>query len=124
MNALPLISAIVVVVVIFFWLVASFTIRAWNTSGKFSSHDRWALITSFFTAVSAFALATLLINWLLIPGALWLVALTLLAVGVVGAVMRWPTLPWFAEGANTRMHYFNVAVDLLISLLLIVVAFV
>lgn len=123
MNALPIISTIVVVA-IFFWLVISFTAKAWNAGGKFSSRDRWALITGFFTAVSAFAIASLLINWLVVPAMLWLLAVGLLAGGVVGAVMRWPTLPWFAEGANTRRRSFNVAADLLISLLLIGVAFV
>jgi hypothetical protein len=123
MNVFSLISAIVVAV-IFCWLVVSFTLRACKAEGKYADHDRWALITSFFTAVSAFALASLLVNWLLIPGALWVVAVTLLAGGVVGAVMRWPTLPWFAEGVNTRRRSFNVVADLLISLLLIGVAFV
>jgi len=123
MNALPIVSTIVVVA-IFFWLVISFTVTAWKAVGKFSSRDRWALITGFFTAVSAFAIASLLINWLVVPAALWLLAVGLLAGGVVGAVVRWPTLPWFAEGVNPRKRAFNVAADLIISVLLIGVAFV
>lgn len=123
MNVLSLIGPIVMVA-IFLWLVVSFPLRAWRRGSKIASLDRWTLITSFFTAVSAFAIASLLINWLVVPAAIWLLAVGLLAGGVVGTVVRWPTLPWFAEGANTRKHYFNIAADLLISLLLIVVAFV
>ena len=123
MNAVPLISTIVVVA-IFVWLVLSFTVRAWKVGGRFASRDRWAIITGFFTAVSAFALASLLINWLVVPAAIWLVAVILLAGGVIGAVMRWPTLPWFAEVVNIRRRTFNVAADLLISLLLIGITFV
>ncbi|HEY8600698.1 MAG TPA: hypothetical protein VIL85_19835 [Thermomicrobiales bacterium] len=123
MNAFSLIGPIVMVA-IFLWLVVSFPLRAWRSGGKNASLDRWALITSFFTAVSAFALASLLVNWVIVPAAVWLLAVGLLAGGVVVTVMRWPDLPWFAEGVNQRKRAFHVAADLIISVLLIGVVFV
>ena len=81
-------------VVLFFGLVAMFVIRAWKAHGRLSARDRWALVTSFAVAITSFAVAPLLINWVMVPTAIWLVAVALLAGGVVGAVLRWPELAW------------------------------
>ncbi len=58
--------------------------------------DRWALITSFAVALTTFVAAPLVINWVMVPTVTWLIAVALLAGGVVGAVLRWPELAWFA----------------------------
>ena len=76
-DILPLVSTFVVLA-IFLALVVDFAIRAWRGRGKLSVTDRWALISGFVTAVTTFALANLLINWVVVPTALWLVAVGLL----------------------------------------------
>jgi hypothetical protein len=92
----------VLALVLFFGLVALFVTRAWKPHGRLSARDRWALLSSFAAAVTAFAAAPLLINWVVVPTALWLVAVALLAGGVVGAVLRWPELAWFAGTRPVR----------------------
>ena len=86
---------------LFFGLVARFVIRAWKGHGRLSGRDRWALITSFAVASTTFVIAPLLINWVIVPTAIWLIAVALLAGGVVGAVLRWPELAWFT-GTHPR----------------------
>ncbi len=83
-------------IAIFLGLVVAFVIRAWKGRGKLAARDRWALITGFVAAVTGFAIASLLIDWVVVPVAVWLAAVGLLAGGVAGAVLRWPRLPWFA----------------------------
>ncbi len=70
--------------------------RAWKADGRLSARDRWALITSFAVVITTFVIAPLLINWVMVPTAIWLIAVALLTGGVVGAVLRWPELAWFA----------------------------
>ena len=82
---------------LFFGLVARFVIRAWKGHGRLSGRDRWALITSFAVALTTFVIAPLLINWVIVPTVIWLIAVALLAGGVVGAVLRWPELAWFSD---------------------------
>ncbi len=84
----------IIALVLFFGLVARFVIRAWKAHGRLSGGDRWALITSFAVATTTFVVAPLLINWVMVPTAIWLIALALLTGGVVGAVLRWPELAW------------------------------
>jgi hypothetical protein len=86
----------ILAVALFFALVARFVIRAWKAHGRLSGRDRWGLITSFAVASTAFVIAPLLINWVIVPTAIWLIALGLLAGGVAGAVLRWPELAWLA----------------------------
>ena len=81
--------------VLLFALVALFVVRAWKARGRLSGRDRWGLITSFVAAVTTFTIARLLVNWVSAPPALWFVAVAALTAGVVGAALRWPTLPWF-----------------------------
>jgi hypothetical protein len=111
------------VFVVFFALVAAFVIRAWKARGKLCGRDRWALITGFITAITGFAIAALLINWTVIPVGIWLVAIGLLASGVVGAVLRWPELHWFAEGAKPTRRIKGAIANLCICALIIGVAY-
>jgi len=113
----------IVTIVVFLALVAAFAVRAWKVHGKLSARDRWALITGFVTAVTGFAIASLLINWVVVPIAIWLVAVGLLALGVVGAVLRWPDLEWFA-GTKPIGRAIAVIASLFIGALIIGVAFI
>src|SRR5919199_6288781 len=83
-----------IAVALFFALVARFVIRAWKAHGRLSGRDRWSLITSFAVASTTFVIAPLLINWVIVPTAIWLIAVALLAGGGVGAVLRWPEVAW------------------------------
>ncbi len=111
------------VLTLFLALVVAFVVRAWKARGKLSARDRWALITSFVTAVTGFAIASLLVNWVVVPVAIWLVAVGLLAGGVVGAVLRWPELAWFA-GTKPIGRTIAVIANLFICALIIGVAFI
>lgn len=84
-------------VVLLFTLVALFAVRAWKPKGRLSAPDRWALITSLAVAITVFAFARLLVNWVTLPTAVWFSAVVLLAAGVAGAVLRWPALAWLAS---------------------------
>jgi hypothetical protein len=110
-------------VVLFFALVARFVIRGWKAQGRLSARDRWALITSFAVAVTTFAIAPLLINWVIVPTAIWLIAVALLAGGVAGAVLRWPELVWFA-GSHALRRAIRVAATLVSCALIIGVALI
>jgi hypothetical protein len=83
-----------IAVALFFALVARFVIRAWKAEGRLAGRDRWALIASFVVAATTFVIAPLLINWVLVPIVVWLVAVALLVGGVAGAALRWPELAW------------------------------
>jgi hypothetical protein len=108
-------------VALFFGLVAMFVIRAWKAHGRLSARDRWAVVTSFAVAITSFAVAPLLINWVIVPTAIWLIAVALLAGGVAGAVRRWPELAWFASTHPLR-RTIGVGFTLLICMLIIGVA--
>ena len=109
-----------IAVALFVGLVARFVIRAWKAHGK-AGDDRWAVITSFAVAVTMFVIAPLVINWVLVPTALWLIALAVLAGGVAGAVRPWPELAWFA-GTHPVRRAIGVGVTLLSCMLIIGVA--
>jgi len=109
------------VLALFLALVGAFVVRAWKARGKLAARDRWALITGFVAAVTGFAIASLLIDWVVVPVAIWLVAVGLLAGGVVGAVLRWPELPWFA-GTKPIRRTISVVASLFICALIIGVA--
>jgi hypothetical protein len=86
----------VIALALFFGLVTLFAVRSWKPEGRFSGRDRLALVTSFAAAGAAFVAARLLVNWVVVPTAVWLAAVALLAGGVVGAARRWPELAWSA----------------------------
>ncbi len=111
----------IVTIALFLALVVVFVIRSWKARGKLAARDRWALITSFVAAVTGFAIASLLINWVLVSPAIWLVAVGLLAGGVIGAVLRWPGLTWFA-GTKPIGRSIAVSASLFICALIIGVA--
>ena len=72
-------------------------IRAWKAHGRLSGRDRWTLITSIAVAITTFVIAPLLINWVIVPTAIWLIAVALLTGRVVGAVLRWLELTCFTD---------------------------
>jgi hypothetical protein len=105
------------------WLIAAFIIDAWRAQGAAPNRDRWGLVARFVAALAGFAMAWLLINWVTMPTAVWLVAVALLASGVFGATLRWPALPWFA-GTMSWARMLGLVANLAICALIIAVAFV
>lgn len=110
---------------IFLILVGAFLIRAgapWiKAQSRWVAHDRWTLITGFVTAVTAFAIVSLPLDEVVIPEAIWLVGVGLLAGGVFGAVLRWPELPWYV-GTKPLRRVISVSATLGMGALLIGVA--
>lgn len=109
------------VVTLFVALVGRFTIGAWKAQGRLSGHDRCALITSFAVAGATFVSAPLLINWVVVPSGVWLIAVGLLSVGVVGAVLRWPELAWVTSMRPLR-RALGTSVTLLSCALMVALA--
>ena len=85
---------------IFLMMVAYFVIRAcisWvSNQSALAARDRWELITGFVIAVTAFAIVSLPLAEVVVPGVIWFVGIGLLASGVGGAALRWPDLAWYA----------------------------
>ena len=106
---------------LFFAMVARFVIREWKAQGRLSGRDRWALITSFAVAATTFVVAPLLINWVMMPTLIWLVAVALLAGGVVGAALRWPDLAWHS-GTRPIWRAIRVGATLVSCVVIITVA--
>ena len=106
---------------LFVALVALFVLRAWTAHGRLAARDRWAVITSFAMASTTFVLARLLINWVMVPTVLWLIAVALLSGGVVGAARRWPELAWFG-GTHPIRRALGVGATLVSCALIIGVA--
>jgi hypothetical protein len=110
---------------IFLILVGAFVIRAgapWIKAGsRWVARDRWALVTGFVTAVTAFAIVSLPLDEVVIPGPIWLAGVGLLAGGVFSAALRWPDLPW-TVGTHPIRRVISVSATLGIGALLIGVA--
>ena len=111
----------ILAVILFLGFVALFVIRAWKAHGRLAAGDRWALVTSFAGAITTFVVAPLLINWVLVPTAVWLMAVALLAGGVVGAMLHWQELARFS-GSHPIRHAIGVGATLVSCTLIIGVA--
>ena len=110
-----------IAVALFCALVGRFVMRAWKAQGRLSGRDRWSLIASFAVASTTFVVAPLLINWVIVPTAIWLLAVALLASGVAGAALRWPELAWFS-GTHPTLRAIGVGATLAACLLIACVA--
>ncbi len=113
----------ILVIIIFLALIAAFVVRVWSGQGRLAARDRWALLTGFVTAATAFAIVSLPLDVLVIPEIAWLIGVGLLAGGVAGAVLRWPDLSWYA-GTNPLARAVGVIATLCFGALLIGVAVV
>ncbi len=111
----------ILVSIIFLVLIAAFVVRVWSGPGRLAARDRWALLTGFVTAVTAFAIVSLPLDVLVVPMAIWLIGVGLLAGGVIGAVLRWPELPWYG-GTKPIRRAISVIATLCMGALLIGVA--
>ena len=113
------------VITMFLTLVGAFVLQACaplaKVQGWLVARDRWALLTGFVTAVTAFAIVSLPLEEVVVPGTIWFVGVGLLAGGVVGAVLRWPDLTWYA-GTKPRRRAIGVVSTLCVYALIIRVA--
>jgi hypothetical protein len=113
----------ILAVALFIALVAGSAVRAWKAQGRLSGGDRWALLTGFAVATTACVTAPLLINWVVVPTVIWLIAVGLLSAGVAGAVLRWPELSWRA-GAHPLRRALRIGATLVSCVLIITMALV
>ncbi len=111
----------ILVSIIFLALIAAFVVQVWSGQSRLAARDRWALLSGFVRAVTAFAIVTLPLDVLVIPETTWLSGVVLLAGGVGGAVLRWPDLSWYA-GTHPLRRMIGVSATLCICLLIIGVA--
>ncbi len=98
-----------------------FVMRVWGVRGRAAARDRWDLIAGCAVAVAMFVFARLVINWVLVPVAIWNGAVVLLASGVIGAVARWPALPWLIS-THRPQRTIRVGITLLVCALVMGVA--
>ncbi len=116
-------------ITIFLILVGTFVVRVGarvpaghtNVPTWLVARDRWGLITGFVIAVTAFAIVSLPLAVVVVPGVVWFAGIGLLAGGVLGAVLLWPDLAWYA-GTNPLRRMIGVIPTLCICLLIIGVA--
>ena len=115
----------ILVITVFLTVVGAFVLRAgapWlNAQSRVVARDRWSLLTGFVTAITAFAMVSLPLEEVVVPGTIWFIGVGLLAGGVVGAVLRWPDLTWYA-GTKPRRRAIGVVSTLCICALIIGVA--
>ena len=115
------------VIPIFLTIIGAFVMRAcaaWvNAQSRLVARDRWSLLTGFVTAITAFAIVSLPLEEVVVPGAIWFVGVGLLAGGVVGAVLRWLDLTWYG-GTKPRRRAIGVVSTLCVCALIIGVAVV
>ena len=104
------------------WLISAFTISAWRTHGSAIDRDRSRLLARFASALTVLAMAWVTMNWVTTPIVAWLLGVALLAAGVFGMVLRWPTLPWFAE-TSSPVRAFGLATTVGMCTLIIAVPF-
>ena len=100
------------------WLIGAFVVGVWLTSGSLAARDRWALIVRFAAAVAGMAMAWLNANWVVIPAAVWFVAVALVSVSVVRAALRWPDLRWFEKPTQTKQHALGALTTLVMCTLI------
>lgn len=83
-------------------VVAMFAAQAFNRREGRGHASRWDLALDALNTVVALAAARLLIAWGEVPPWVWLLFVAAFAVGAVGAVRRWPDLPWFRPVRSVR----------------------
>lgn len=115
----------ILVITVFLTIVGTFVVRAcasWlNAQSRLVARDRWSLLTGFVTAITAFAIVSLPLEEVVVPGTIWFSGVGLLAAGVVSAVLRWPDLTWYA-GTKPRRRTISVVSTLCVCALIIGVA--
>lgn len=115
----------ILVILLFLSTVSTFMIRACIPTAlapsRLVAQDRWGLITGFALAVTAFAIVSLPLEALVVPDEIWLVGVALLAVGVFGAMLRWPDLTWY-RGRHPRSRAIGVTVTVCFCALVLTLA--
>ncbi len=77
----------------------SLAVSTWRAKG---TNDRASLLSHSTMLIALVAFARVHMWWSAIPVALWFVTVLCAAIGVLGAVLRWPDLPWLGETKRKR----------------------
>lgn len=77
----------------------SLTVSTWRAKG---TNDRASLLSHGAMLITMVAFARAHLWWAAIPTVFWFLMVAAAALGVLGAVLRWPGLPWLQETRRKR----------------------
>ena len=114
------ISAVVVGVLALF-VPGTFAFSVWTEKEARRSRSRVDLVIAALNSVVVLVVVHQLLPWSSVPVALWLLPVLLVAAGVVGAVLRWPALPWLRPDRSHRRVVADVVLEVVVAAAVVVV---
>jgi hypothetical protein len=111
----------VVIGVIALVYTGGFALSAWTDKEARRARSRVDLLVAALNSVVALVLLHQLLPWSSVPVVLWLLPVLLVAGGVVGAVLRWPGLPWLRAGRARWRIVGGAALEVLAAVVVVVV---
>lgn len=83
-------------------VAASLVVSTWRTSETAGTIDRLSLLAHCVMLVALVSFARTHVWWSAIPLVFWFLAVATASAAVLGAVLRWPDLPWLRETKRAR----------------------
>jgi hypothetical protein len=101
------------------------TLFALMTRGpaRWRAKSRVDVIVEGLTASLMVVLVHEVFAWWVVPVALWLIPVAILAWGIFGAVMEWPKLPWLRAGRSLARTVITAALNVLVIAVILIVVF-
>jgi len=93
---------------------ALFAAMTLSRAPRWRAKSRVDVLVEGLTAALMLVLVHEFFAWWVVPAALWLVPVAIFAAGVVGAVIRWPSLPWMREGRTLRRAVLGASVSVVV----------
>ena len=111
----------VVVGLLALFVTGGFALSVWTDKEARRTRSRVDLLIAALNSVVVLVVLHQLLPWSSVPVVLWLLPVLLVAAGVVGAVLRWPGLPW-RRGDRARWRVVaNLALEVVVAAAVVVV---
>jgi len=111
----------VVVGVIALFTTGTFALSVWTQKEARRTRSRVDLLIAGLNSVVVLVVLHQLLPWSSVPVALWLLPVLLVAAGMVGAVLRWPGLPWLRPDRSGRRVLVDVVLEVVVAAAVVVV---